>query len=182
MKTITQILLLLVIGLMAVSCDHDEPDYYSQEASGETFIENGVLVDANTDFSLEMLTYALFKHEWKRVSVFFYDKEHVSDNVSLPGAPLYIHRDGTVEYSENLGPYACIRQYTVIGNKLTVSMKDNPWWSNALYPDVLYTVVSVDLKKNSGRIIMDRKLSGAVDGLDYDVNSLYLRSVWNYND
>ena len=48
--------------------------------------------------------------------------------------------------------------------------------------DVVYTVVSVDLKKNSGRIIMDRKLSGAVDGLDYDVNSLYLRSVWNYND
>ena len=45
MKTITQILLLLVIGLIAVSCDHDEPDYYSQEASGETFIENGVLVD-----------------------------------------------------------------------------------------------------------------------------------------
>ena len=182
MMTITQILLLLVIGLMAVSCDHDEPDYYSQEASGETFIENGVLVDANTDFSLELLTYALSKHEWKRVSIFFYDKEHVSDNVSLPGAPLYIHRDGTVEYSEDLGPYASIRQYTVIGNKLTVSMKDNPWWSNALYPDVVYTVVSVDLKKNSGRIIMDREVSDAVDGLDYDVNSLYLRSVWNYND
>ena len=59
MKTITQILLLLVIGLIAVSCGHDEPDYYSQEATGETFIENGVLVEANTDFSQEMLTYAL---------------------------------------------------------------------------------------------------------------------------
>ena len=182
MKTITQILLLLVIGLIAVSCGHDEPDYYSQEASGETFIENGVLVDANTDFSLEMLTYALGKHEWKRVSLFFYDNEHVSDKVSLPGAPLYIHRDGTVEYSEDLGPYASIRQYTLNENVLTVSMKENPWWSNALYPDQLYTIVSVDLKKNSGRIIMDRKLSGAVDGLDYDVNSLYQRSVWNYAD
>jgi hypothetical protein len=81
-----------------------------------------------------------------------------------------------------LGPYASIRQYTLNENVLTVSMKDNPWWSNALYSDQLYTIVSVDLKKNSGRIIMDRKLSGAVDGLDYDVNSLYLRSVWNYND
>ena len=182
MKTITKILLLLVIGLIAVSCDHDEPDYYSQEASGETFIENGVLVDANTDFSQEMLTYALSKHEWKRVSLFFYDNEHVSDKVSLPGAPLYIHRDGTVEYSEDLGPYASIRQYTLDENVLTVSMNDNPWWSNALYPDVVYTIVSVDLKKNSGRIIMDRKLSGAVDGLDYDVNSLYQRSVWNYAD
>ncbi|MBE6316323.1 MAG: hypothetical protein E7078_06750 [Bacteroidales bacterium] len=182
MKTITQILLLLVIGVIAVSCGHDEPDYYSQEASGETFIENGVLVEANTDFSQEMLTYALSKHEWKSVSFFFYDKEHVSDKVSLPGAPLYIHRDGTVEYSEALGPYASIRQYTISGKEMTVSMKDNPGWSNALYPDVVYTVVSVDLKKNSGRIIMDREVSGFVDGLDYDVNSLYLRSVWNYAD
>ena len=182
MKTITKILLLLVIGLIAVSCDHDEPDYYSQEATGETFIENGVLVEANTDFSQEMLTYALSKHEWKSVSFFFYDSEHVSNNVTLPGAPLYIHRDGTVEYSEDLGPYASIRQYTLNENVLTVSMKDNPWWSNALYSDQLYTIVSVDLKKNSGRIIMDRKLSGAVDGLDYDVNSLYQRSVWNYAD
>ena len=182
MKTITQILLLLVIGLIAVSCDHDEPDYYSQEATGETFIENGVLVEANTDFSQEMLTYALSKHEWKSVSFFFYDSEHVSNNVTLPGAPLCIHRDGTVEYNSALGPYASIRQYTISGKEMTVSMKDNPWWSNALYSDQLYTIVSVDLKKNSGRIIMDRKLSGAVDGLDYDVNSLYQRSVWNYAD
>ena len=95
MKTITQILLLLVIGLIAVSCDHDEPDYYSQEASGETFIENGVLVDANTDFSQEMLTYALGEHEWKRVSVFFYDKEHVSDKVSLPEySAIHYQREG----------------------------------------------------------------------------------------
>lgn len=181
MKTITQILLLLVIGLIAVSCDHDEPDYYSQEASGETFIENGVLVDANTDFSQEMLTYALGEHEWKRVSVFFYDKEHVSDKVSLPGAPLYIHRDGTIEYSEDLGPYASIRQYTLNENVLTVSMKDNPWWSNALYSGQLYTIVSVDLKKNSGRIIMDRDVSGFVDGPYYG-DTLNQRSVWTYND
>ena len=181
MKTITQILLMLVIGVIAVSCDHDEPDYYSQEATGETFIENGVLVEANTDFSQEMLTYALSKHEWKSVSFFFYDSEHVSNNVTLPGAPLYIHRDGTVEYNSALGPYASIRQYTISGTEMTVSMKDNPWWSNALYPDVVYTVVSVDLKKNSGRIIMDREVSGFVDGPYYG-DTLNQRSVWTYND
>ncbi len=172
---------MLVIGVIAVSCDHDEPDYYSQEATGETFIENGVLVEANTDFSQEMLTYALSKHEWKSVSFFFYDSEHVSNNVTLPGAPLYIHRDGTVEYNSALGPYASIRQYTISGKEMTVSMKDNPWWSNALYPDVVYTVVSVDLKKNSGRIIMDREVSGFVDGPYYG-DTLNQRSVWTYND
>lgn len=112
---------------------------------------------------------------------FFYDKEHVSDKVSLLGGPLYIHRDGTVEYSESLGPYASIRQYTVNETVLTVSMKDNPGWSNALYSDELYTIVSVDLKKNSGRIIMDRKLSGFVDGPYYG-DTLNQRSVWTYND
>ena len=178
MKKITQILLMLVIGVIAVSCDHDEPDYYSQEATGETFIENGVLVEANTDFSQEMLTYALSKHEWKSVSFFFYDSEHVSNNVTLPGAPLYIHRDGTVNGSlRAVGAGA----YTISGKEMTVSMKDNPWWSNALYPDVVYTVVSVDLKKNSGRIIMDREVSGFVDGPYYG-DTLNQRSVWTYND
>ena len=174
--------MLIAIWFIAISCSHDEPEFYNQEATGETFIENGVLVKANTDFSSEMLSYAMSKHEWKRVSVFYYDDSHVSDKFSISGAPIYIHRNGTAEYISGMGDDARIRQYTVNGKQLTITMKDHPWWSNAYYPDELYTVVSVDLKKNSGRIIMDRELSWAIDGLDYDINSIHQRSVWNYAD
>ena len=181
MKKLVVIVLLLAAGLMAVCCGHDEPEFYTQEATGETFIENGVLVKANTDFSPDMLTYALSKHEWKRVSIFYYDnEEHVSDKVTIPGAPLYIHKNGTVEYISSIGDGARIRQYIINGKQLTVTMKDSPWWSDAYYFDELYTVVSVDLKKNSGRIIMDRELSGSIDGLDFDPT--HERLVWNYAD
>ena len=180
MNKLTMILLFVAAGLMAVSCGHDEPEFYSQEATGETFIENGVLVKANTDFSLDILAYALSKHEWKRVSIFYYDDEHVSDKVTIPGAPLYIHKNGTVEYISSIGDGAGIRQYIINGKQLTVTMKDSPWWSDAYYFDEVYTVVSVDLKKNSGRIIMDRELSGSIDALDFDAT--HERSVWNYAD
>ena len=70
MRHFSFLLMLIAIGLIAISCSHDEPEYYNQEATGETFIENGVLVKANTDFSTEMLTFALSKHEWKRVPSF----------------------------------------------------------------------------------------------------------------
>ena len=180
MNKLTIITFWVAAGLMAVSCDHDEPEFYSQEATGKTFIENGVMVDANTDFSHEMLAFALNKHEWKRVSIFYYDGENVSDKVTLPGAPLYIHKNGTVEYISSLGEGASIRQYTVNGKQLTVTMKDRPWWSDAYYFDEVYTVVSVDLKKNSGRIIMDRELSGSIDGLDFAPT--HERLVWNYAD
>ena len=180
MRHFSFLLMLIAIGLIAISCSHDEPEYYNQEATGETFIENGVLVKANTDFSTEMLTYALSKHEWKRVSIFYYDGKNVSDKVTLPGAPLYIHKNGTVEYISSLGEGASIRQYTVNEKQLTVTMKDRPWWSDAYYFDEVYTVVSVDLKKNSGRIIMDRDLSGSIDGLDF--TPTHERSVWNYAD
>ena len=83
MRHFSFLLMLIAIGLIAISCSHDEPEYYNQEATGETFIENGVLVKANTDFSTEMLTYALSKHEWKRVSIFYYDGENVSDKVNF---------------------------------------------------------------------------------------------------
>ena len=179
MKRLVVIVLLIAAGLMAVSCGHDEPEYYRQEATGEIFIENGVLVKANTDFTLEMLTYALNKHEWKRVSIFYYDnEEYVSDKFSIPGAPQYIHRDGTVEYNSN--DDARIRQYIVNGKQLTVTMRDHPWWSSAYYFDEVYTVVSVDLRKHSGRIIMDRELSRSIDGLDFDPT--HERSVWYYAD
>ena len=177
-------ILISLIGLLSLaSCSHDEPEYYNQEATGETFIENGVLVKANTDFSTEMLTYALSKHEWKRTSVFYYDDNYVSDKFSVSGAPLFIHRNGTIEYVSGMGDDARIRQYMVNGRELTVTMKNHTWWSDAYYPDELYTVVSVDLKKNSGRIIMDRELSGAIEGFDNDNHSvIHQRSVWNYAD
>ena len=178
MNKLTIITFWVAAGLMAVSCDHDEPEFYSQEATGKTFIENGVMVDANTDFSHEMLAFALNKHEWKRVSIFYYeDEEHVSDKFSIPGGPQYIHKDGTVEY--NTKDDAHIRQYILDGKQLTVTVT-LPWWSNAYYFDEVYTVVSVDLRKHSGRIIMDRELSGSVDGLDFIPT--HERSVWNYAD
>lgn len=173
-----KLFILLISVLALVSCDHDEPEFYSQEATGKTFIENGVMVDANTDFSPEMLAFALNKHEWKRVSIFYYeDEEHVSDKFSIPYAPQYIHMDGTVEY--NTKDDARIRQYILDGKQLTVTVT-LPWWSSAYYFDEVYTVVSVDLRKHSGRIIMDRELSGSVDVLDFIPT--HERSVWNYAD
>ena len=180
MRHYSFLLMLIAIGFIAISCSHDEPEYYNQEATGETFIENGVLVKANTDFSMEMLTYALSQHEWKRASIFYFDDEHVSDKVTIPGAPLYIHKNGTVEYISSMGDGARIRQYLINGKQLTVTMKDSPWWSDAYYFDEVYTVVSVDLKKNFGRIIMDRELSGSIDGLDFAPT--HERLVWNYAD
>ena len=58
MKRLTLILMLLAVGLMAVSCGHsDEPEPVKpdeitrvQDGNGKIFLENGSLIEANTAF------------------------------------------------------------------------------------------------------------------------------------
>lgn len=188
MKKLTLILMLLSAGLMAVSCGHDEPDPNEitrvQDGNGKAFIENGVLVDANTDFSSSQLSKALNEHEWERVSSFHYDNKHVGGLFDIPGAPLFIHKNGTVGYDPKLFTgEALVRNYTIKGREMTVKASHNDSWSSSYYLDEVYTIVSVDANDDFGRIIMERKVNGIVDGLeDYDPNSLYQRFVWVYND
>ena len=189
MKRLTLILMLLAAGLMAVSYGHsDELDPNEitrvQDGNGKAFIENGVLVDANTDFSSSQLSKALNEHEWVRVSSFHYDNKHVGGLFDIPGAPLFIHKNGTVGYDPKLFTgEALVRNYTIKGREMTVKASHNDPWSSSYYPDEVYTIVSVDANVDFGRIIMDRKVNGIVDGFeDYDSNSLYQRFVWVYND
>lgn len=188
MKRLLFLMMLLAAGLMAVSCGHDEPEpnvSRVQDGNGKAFIENGVLVDANTDFSSSQLSKALSEHEWVRVSGFYYDNNHVSNVFELPGAVLFIHKNGTVEYdAKYMVDYALVRNYTIDRNIFTIIANETPWWSGSIYYDEVYTVISVDTNDDFGRIIMDRKVEyWPIDGLDnYDPNSLYQRFVWIYND
>jgi hypothetical protein len=63
----------------------------------------------------------------------------------------------------------------VSGKKMTTAMIYNPV-SSAAYPPMVYTVISLDLSNNSGRMVMDYKTPTEVSG--FDSKSLYVRMVF----
>ena len=179
MKKLTLILMLLAAGLMAISCGHDEPVDPNeitrvQDGNGKVFLENGTLVDANLDYTQAELIDALNKYDWEREYSFYYDNRKISPKMEIDAMPRIIHPDGTIEYDFPIEE-GRLRLYTVSGKQIT-AIYQAPAWSSSWYPDVVLTVVSLDMTENSGRIVMDRKIDMELDG--YSTSSLYVRMVW----
>ena len=86
MKKLALILMLLAAGLMAVSCGHDEPDDPNavtrvQDGNGKVFLENGLLVEANLNYTQNDLINALATYEWERDYCFYYDNNLKSADI-----------------------------------------------------------------------------------------------------
>ena len=180
MKKITLILMLLAAGLMAVSCGHDDepvdPNEITrvQDGNGKVFLENGTLVDANLDYTQAELEQALQQYDWEREYSFYYDNRKISPKMEINAMPRIIHPDGTIEFDFPIEE-GRLRLYTVSGKQIT-AIYQAPAWSSSWYPDVVLTVVSLDMTETSGRIVMDRKIDMELDG--YSTSSLYVRMVW----
>ena len=179
MKKLTLILMLLAAGLMAVSCGHDEPDDPNavtrvQDGNGKVFLENGLLVEANLNYTQNDLINALATYEWERDYCFYYDNKTISNKTDISAMPILMHTDMTIEFDFPIES-ARLRDMSVSGKQITVSMRHDPI-SGSYYPDETLTVVALDLTQSYGRIVMDRKLSWDVDG--YLTNSRYVRMVW----
>ena len=164
---------------MMISCGRDEPvgaDEITrvQDGNGKVFLENGLLVDANLDYTQAELEEALKSYEWEREYSFYYDNHTISSKTEIGGMPVAIHGNGTIEFDFDIED-ARVRTYTVSGKKITAIMQA-PVWSSASYPPVTLIVVSLDMADDSVRIVMDRKIDMELDG--YSSSSLYVRMVW----
>ena len=103
MKKLTLILMLLATGLMAVSCGHDEPDDPNavtrvQDGNGKVFLENGLLVEANLNYTQNDLINALATYEWERDYCFYYDNKTISNKTDISAMPILMHTDMTIEF------------------------------------------------------------------------------------
>ena len=168
-----------VFAFMSVSCSKgDDLDNNTnkitrvQDGKGKVFLENGILVDANLNYTQEELIEALKKYEWVQEYCFYYDDKYISEKTEIKYLPTEIHTDGTLKSS--LTPYYPW-SISVSGKKITATMIENVI-SSAYYPPQIYTVISLDLSKDSGRIVMDEKRNNDISG--FDSNSLYVRMVW----
>ena len=87
MKKITLILMLLAAGLLAVSCGHDDepvdPNEITrvQDGNGKVFLESGLLVEANLNYTQNDLINALATYEWERDYCFYYDNNLKSADI-----------------------------------------------------------------------------------------------------
>ena len=143
-----------------------------QDGKGKVFLENGTLVDANINYTQEQLIDALSRYEWECEYSFYYDNHNISSRTEINYLPTIIYTDGTLKSS--LTPYYPW-SFSVSGKKMTTVMIENVI-SSAAYPPMIYTVISLDLSNNSGRMVMDYKTPAEVTG--FDSNSLYARMVW----
>ena len=182
MKKITLILMLLATGLMAVSCGDSKDEPVSpdeitrvQDGNGKVFLENGTLVNANLDYTQAELIDALNKYDWEREYSFYYDNHKISPKTEIDAMPRIIHPDGTIEFDFPIEE-GRLRLYTVSGKQIT-AIYQAPAWSSSWYPDVVLTVVSLDMTETSGRIVMDRKIFRE-DLEGFSSASLYVRMVW----
>lgn len=183
---------LIAVALISVACGDDEPEFTT--GNGKTFIENGVMVEANTEFTTSQLIKALREHEWKNTSMFYYDDHKITGNCRDEGlmGPLYLHKDGIAEYDECFPDYMNFRPYVADRKTLIIKAIDQPWYSSTILYDEHYPVVSVDAHKDWGRIITENVGKGHCDALDgvwrlgdppYDPDRVYyFRMVWEYND
>lgn len=168
-----------VFAFMSVSCSKGDdldnnPNKITrvQDGKGKVFLENGTLVDANINYTQEQLIDALSSYEWECEYGFYYDDNYISGKTDINYLPTKIHKDGTFE-----NPLTPQNTWTisVSGKKLTATMNFNAI-SSSYYPPRTYTIISLDLSNNSGRIVMDYKRPDDVSG--FDPNSLYIRMVW----
>ena len=84
MKKVIFLFIVIATAIIAVSCGHsDEPDPVKpdeitrvKDGNGKVFLENGVLVDANIDYTSAELSKALTENEWYFDYGFYYDNSH----------------------------------------------------------------------------------------------------------
>ena len=173
------VFLTLALALICGACGSDEPDNPNktarvQDGNGKVFLENGVLINANIDYTQEELITALSTYNWIREYCFLYDKNKISDKMDIFAQPLKMNTDLTMEYGPESGSGIC--DLTVSGKQITATMNNVPIYSSAIYPPRMYTIISMDLFGDSGRIVMDYKYNADIEG--FDKNSLYVRMVW----
>ena len=181
MKKLTLILMLLIAGLMAVSCGHsDEPEPEKpdeitrvQDGNGKIFLENGSLVEANTAFSEVMMNQALAETNWKRSYSFLYDNHHVSGVIEYSNRfiPLELLPDKNANFSDNT-----TRTYSISGR--TISFTVNPL-SSTFFPTNSYTIVAIDYTESLKRMVTDVLAASIVlipEG--YDTKTTTIRIVW----
>ena len=174
--------LCLLVGISPIylaSCgdNENEPDNVItrvQDGNGKVFLEKGILVDANLDYTQSELEDALSQHEWEREYCFYYDNSKVSDRVEIGGLPIIIHTNGTIEYDFG-SERSRFRDLSIFGKRITATMIED-FLSSTYYPPLSYTIVSLDITDDGGRIVMDYKEIYDVDG--FRTSSLYARMVW----
>lgn len=181
MKKLTLILMLLASGVLAVSCGHnDEPELVNpdeitrvQDSNGKIFLENGLLVEANTAFNESLMNQALAEANWKRSYSFLYDNHHVSGIIEYNNSfmPLELLQDKKAKFSDNT-----TRPYSMSGK--TISFTANPTSSTA-FPSNPYTIVAIDYTESMKRIVTDVWAAGIVKIPDgYDMKTTNIRTVW----
>ena len=181
MKKLTLILMLLATGLMAVSCGHsDEPEPEKpdeitrvQDGNGKIFLENGLLVEANTTFNESLMNQALAETNWKRSYSFLYDNHHVSGIIEYNNRfmPFELLPDKKAKFSDNT-----TRPYSMSGR--TISFTANPS-SSTSFPSNPYTIVAIDYTESMKRIVTDVWAAGIVKIPDgYDMKTTTIRTVW----
>ena len=173
------IIILFFMAFAFSSCGHDEPVDPNavtrvQDGNGKVFLESGLLVDANLNYTQNDLINALTTYEWEQDYCFYYDNKTISNKTVISGMPVLMHTDMTIEFDFPIET-ARLRDMSVSGKQITVSVRHNPT-SSTYYPSENLTVIALDLTESHGRIVMDRKLGWDVDG--YLTNSLYVRMVW----
>ena len=187
MKRLFILILVPVFFVLLIACgEGDEPDPVKpdeitrvQDGNGKVFLENGVLVEANIDYTSAELSKALTEHEWYFDYGFYYDNSHVSPKKEFGGYwPTNIHVDGTIEYSKFPKQEGKIRDFSINGKEL-ISTPRTEIHSGFAIPVENYVIIALDLSDNgSSRMILDRPLSAApIDG--YDANSSYARLIWH---
>ena len=185
MKKVIFLFTVIATAIIAVSCGHsDEPDPVKpdeitrvKDGNGKVFLENGVLVAANIDFTAAELNEALTEHEWYFDYRFIYDNHKVSPKMDLSNNyPTNIHVDGTIEYRNFQVEEGKIRDYSIKGKEMTVIARHNVY-SSLYIPNSTFVIIALDMINGEGRMIMDKPLSAEpIEG--YDANSTYVRSIW----
>ncbi len=173
----------IVILLVAItSCgddkSKDEPEVdvitRVQDGNGKVFLEGGVIVDANLDYTQAQLEQALDSCEWETDYSFYYDNKTISSSKANTGFVLLFHTNRTVECPLFPSP-SRVRDVAVYGKQLMITNENPPYYSSTLSLPFIFTVVSLDLTDGGGRIIMDIKDFAEIEG--FDESSLYLRMV-----
>ena len=171
------LMLLAAISMMMVACDkNDEPERMATrvlDGNGKVFLEGGVLVDANLDFTQSQLEQALNSHEWETDYSFYYDNNIISPSKADNGFVLSFYTNKTVE-CPMFTQHTRVRDVSVSGKQIIITHEE-PFYSSLYIPTIVFNVVSLDMNYNGGRIIMDMKDNGELEG--FDANSLHLRMV-----
>ena len=149
-----------------------------QDGNGKVFLENGVLVAANIDYTAAELNEALTGHEWYFDYGFYYDNHNVSPKMDLSRSfPTNIHVDGTIEYQNYPIEEGRVRDYSINGKEMTVKFRQDNIASSLYIPNSTFIIIALDMNNGDGRIIMDHQsLTAPLEG--YDENSSFARSIW----